>query len=169
MNLTSNVGAKLCILLAAIALGEAGCSSTPKAKPVAWRVSIAKETPASIEVDLVGVSPSDKPYWQNNVKPDDYWKAGNSVRKGAQKVSTIFQDSPTWVLQAEDPIWAKWFSYGATELMVIANLPGKYDNGPYDRRRVFLPLDKKVWAAKDRTLRIQIQDEFIRVLTPQQQ
>ena len=32
---------------------------------------------------------------------------------------------------------------------------------------VFIPLDKKVWEAKDKTIQIQVQDEFIKVLTPQ--
>lgn len=156
------------LLVAAVALLCAGCKTTktPKVRPVPWTVTITKETPASIEVDLVGVSPSEKPYWQNNVRPDDYWKNG-PVRQSAQKVSTAFQEGNTFTLPADHPIWKKWFEYGATDLMVIANLPGKYDNSAYDRRRLFVPLDKKAWESKDKTLKIQILDEFIRVLTPQ--
>lgn len=145
-----------------------GCKSTPKPKPVTWKVEITKQTPASIEVDVVGVSPSEKPYWQNNVRPDDYWKNG-PVRQAAQKLSTTFQEGNTFTIQTTDPIWKQWFGYGATELMIMANLPGKYDNGPYDRRRLFVTLDKKAWESKDKTLKIQILDEFIRVLTPPRQ
>jgi hypothetical protein len=148
---------------------NSGCKSTPKPpKPVPWSVTITKQTPASIEVDLVGVSPSEKPYWQNNVRPDDYWKNG-PVRQAAQKVTTTFKEGATFTLPSTDPIWKQWFGYGTTELMIMANLPGKYDNGPYDRRRVFVPLDKKAWESKDKTIKIQILDEFIRVLTPPRQ
>jgi len=140
-----------------------GCKSTPKAAP--WTISLTKETPASIELDLVGISPADKPYWQNNIKVDDYWKNG-SVRKGAKKVSTSFDSGKTFELKSTDPIWNTWFGYGAMEVMIIANLPGKHENGPYDRRRIFLPLDAGIYAAKDKTIRVEVQEEFLHVLTP---
>ena len=154
------------ILLVALSLVTAGCGAA-KPKPIAWNVSVTKATPASIEADVVGVSPSDKPYWMNSVKPDDYWKANNSVRKGAKKTSKILETGTPWVLDRTDPIWQEWFSYGATELMIMANLPGGGDNSPFDRRRVFVTLDKNAWVAKDQTLQIEVQDQFIRVLTPQ--
>src|SRR3989442_9676076 len=103
----------------------------------------------------------------NGVKPDDYWKPNNSIRNGAKKVSKILETGTPWVLDRSDPIWNEWFSYGATELMIMANLPGGGDNTSFDRRRVFLPLDKKLWKAKNKTLQIEVQDQFIRVLTPQ--
>jgi hypothetical protein len=156
---------KRLISFIALCIITAGCSSLPK--PVPWNVSITKVTPASIEVDIVGISPTEKPYWMNSVKPDDYWKPNNSVRNGAKKLSTTFQDGTTFELKRDNPIWNDWFSYGTTELMVMANLPGSYDNGPFDRRRLFLPLNKKLWKSKNKTLEIEIQDEFIRVLTPQ--
>jgi hypothetical protein len=158
--------ANVSLAVVALSLVTAGCASKPK--PVAWNVSIAKATPASIEADVVGVSASDKPYWMNSVKPDDYWKANNSVRKGAKKISKILETGTPWVIEKDNPIWNDWFSYGATELMIMANLPGGGDNSPFDRRRVFVPLDKNAWLAdKDKTLKIEVQDQFIRVLTPQ--
>ncbi len=141
----------------------AGCKSVPKA--ARWEVSLSKVTPASIELDLVGISAADKPYWQNNIKVDDYWKNG-SVRKGAKKVTTSFESGKTWELKSTDPIWDTWFGYGATELMIIANLPGKHENGPFDRRRIFLPLKEGAYAAKDKTIRVEVQEEFLHVLTP---
>ena len=143
----------------------AGCSTGPKA--VAWNLNINKVTPASIEVDIVGISPSEKPYWMNAVKPDTYWKPNDSIRKGVKKISTNFSAGRTFDLQLTNPIWTQWFGYGTTELMIIANLPGTYDNGPYDRRRIFVPLNKNLWDSKDETIRLEIQDEFIRVMTPQ--
>jgi hypothetical protein len=130
-----------------------------------WNVSTTKVTPASVEVDLVGVTPSDEPYWKN-MKPDDYWKPDNSMRSGATKVTTRFQSGHTWVLREDDPIWKTWLDRGVNQLMVIANLPGSYDNSLFDRRRLFLPLKSKAWRAKDRTLEVEIQDEFVKALTP---
>ena len=154
------------ILFAAIALTTVGCGTT-KPRPVVWNVSITKATPASIEVDLVGVNGLEKGQWLS-VKPDDYWKPNNSIRQNAKKVSTSFKDGSPWCLGKTNQIWKEWFSYGATELMIMANLPGKFPNDASDRRRLFLPLDKKVWEpAKKETLEVEVQDEFIRVLTPQ--
>ena len=78
-----------------------------------------------------------------------------------------FKTDATWTLAQTNAIWQTWFNYGATELMIIARLPGSsFDNGPYDRRRIFVPLAKGNWKASKRTLQIEVQDEFIRVLTP---
>jgi len=38
------------------------------------------------------------------VKPDDYWKANNSVRKGAKKISKILETGAPWVIERENPI-----------------------------------------------------------------
>ncbi len=156
---------KLLVLLVAAVFLTAGCHSGTK--PVAWNLSVTKATPASIEVDFIGVSPSEKPYWMNDVKPDDYWKPNDSVRQGAKKLTTNFQSGSTFLLTKKSPIWNDWLNTGATELMIMADLPGSYDNGPYDRRRLFLPLNTKQWNSKHSTLEIEIQNEFIRVLTPQ--
>jgi hypothetical protein len=56
---------------------------------------------------------------------------------------------------------------GATELLLIANLPGHFNSGPADPRRVFIPLDKNAWKADRGTLQIEVQDDLIRVMTPQ--
>jgi len=160
MNLSKrNILATLGVMVVFPALLGIGCRS-PR-----WNVSTTKVTPASVEVDLVGVTPSDEPYWKN-MRPDDYWKPDSSIRSGATKVTTRFQEGQTWVLSKDNPIWDKWLAHGVTEIMVIANLPGSYDNSLYDRRRVFLPLKAKAWRPKDQTLEIEVQDEFVKVLTP---
>ena len=154
-------------LLFAVALLTPGCGTTKPGRPAAWSISITKVTPASIELDVVGVNPSDKQQWMNSVNVDDYWKPNSSIRAGARKESTKFESEKTWVLEKDHKVWSEWFGYGATEVMIIANLPGRYEPGPHDRRRIFLPLDKKVWESKDKTIKVEVQDAFIRVLTPQ--
>ncbi len=166
MNLTKSRTFSFTLLSLLLALIAAGCG-TPKPKPVRWNLSITKNTPASIEVDVVGVNPSEKPYWMNSVKPDDYWKPNSTARKSARKITQTLQMGQPWVIAREDDIWNQWFSYGATELMIMANLPGAYDNGPFDQRRLFVSLDKNLWQAKGKTLQIEVQDQMIHVLTPQ--
>jgi len=51
--------------------------------------------------------------------------------------------------------------------MLIARLPGRFEGGASDPRRLFIPLGKKEWKAKGKTIEIQIQDTLIRVMTPQ--
>jgi hypothetical protein len=149
-----------------------GCSSGPKpSKPVQWSVEIKKVTPASVQVDLVGVSRSEDAYWRS-IKPSDYWKPNSKIRKAAEtegrSVTTRFEKPDKYVLAKDDPIWNKWFGYGTFEIMVIAELPGKdFDDGPADPRRQFLNLGKKVWQAKNKVLELEVSDGQVRVLTPQ--
>ena len=155
--------AKLSFLFAILAVITAGCHGVGP-----WNLSINKPTTASIRVDLLGVTPLEKQQWQNNVKPDDYWKPNSPLRKGAleRMLTNDFQSGATWMVSKTNAMWDKWFSYHSTELMIMADLPGgPYDNSSFDRRRIFVPLDSKDWKAKDQTLEIRIEDNFIRVLT----
>jgi hypothetical protein len=157
-------------LLLSLALLAPGCSSaghkSGKAKP--WNIKITKSTAASVEVDLIGVSPSEDGYWRRSVKPDDYWNPNKPIRKqaGSRMKSTRFEEGPTFVLKGDDLIWKSWLNYGATELLVMANLPGKYSNDEADPRRLIIPIGKNDWQAKDKTLELEILDGQIRVLTP---
>lgn len=147
-----------------------GCSSAPKpSKPVQWSVNISKVTPASIEVDLVGISRSEDAYWRS-IKPSDYWKPNSKLRKEVQDrcFKIKFESPDKSSLSKDDPMWNKWFGYGAFELMVIAELPGKdFDDGPADPRRLFLNLGKKQWQAKNMVIELEVSDGQVRVLTPQ--
>jgi hypothetical protein len=70
------------------------------------------------------------------------------------------------VISHDDPHWQKWLSHGATELLVLANLPGHFAPGPTDPRRIILPLDKNQWKTKGGRLEIEVQDTIVRPLTP---
>jgi hypothetical protein len=148
-------------VLAAVLL--AGCAST---SPKPWNLSINKTTSASIQVDLIGIAKADEPYWQG-YNLDKYWSDGDLRRKNAQPLTQILKMGQPWVIPMTDPKWNEWFAHGATELLIIGNLPGHFDAGPADPRRRFLPLDKKSWDAKNNTLEIEVQDTQILVNTPQ--
>lgn len=165
MKPTKTNAVSLLFALVAVALLATGCGTT-KPKPVAWSLVINKTTPASIEVDLIGVTPLDKSYWLNTVKPNDYWKPGNPTRKNAKKLSSKFESGPKWTVSPDDPGWQSWLAYGATELLVIADLHVRdASNDPTDPRRFFLPLDKNAWDTKDKVLNIVIEDERIYTTT----
>jgi hypothetical protein len=144
------------------ALFAMGCGST---RPRPWNVSISKSTYASVEVDLIGVKEAEKPYW-DGYNIDKYWSDGDLRRKNARPLTKILKVGQPWVISKDDPKWKEWLDRGATDLLVVANLPGHFDPGPADPRRCYLSL-APVWKAKDHTLEIEIQDTMILVQTPQ--
>ena len=154
----------------AVGLLAQGCASSGhnSGKPVAWNIKVTKSTAASVEADLLGISPSEDSYWRQSVKPDDYWNPNKAIRRQAleRAKTTRFEQGPTFVLKIDDPIWNKWRSYGATELLVMVNLPDKHSNDESDPRRLIIPIGKKAWEAKANTLELEILDGQIRVLTP---
>jgi hypothetical protein len=163
---------KTSLLCAAVSLLAAGCASQPapptRGSVVPWTIKITKVTPASVEVDLFGVNKTDDAYWRNSVQMDTYWKPKNAIRQSViNRAKTTRFDAPgPFVLDSKDPIWATWSNYGSYELAIMANLPGNFPNPAADPRRLFLPLGKKEWEAKGRTLEIEILEGQIRVLTP---
>lgn len=155
------------LLAAIIAIAFAGCSSTPKIKPYPWKVSITKRTPASIEMDVLGVTPTDRAYLEN-VSWDDYWKPDSQIRKDALEmggVTKFLKKDEAWVISPEDTEykdnWKRWQSRGAIELLLLARLPES--GGLW---KVPVSLDKKAWSAKDRTIQVEVLDSRIVVLTP---
>lgn len=139
---------------------------TPKVKPRPWNLNITKTTPASIEVDLIGVNEIERPAWEG-YDLDKYWQPGDLRRANADKLSMNLQTGSPWVIPRNDPKWQRWMQRGATDLLLIANLPGSFTPGPADPRRVFIPLDKNAWKASRDTLQIEVQDNLVRVMTPQ--
>ena|SRR3990172_3311403 len=163
MNASNGRILKSLALLVPVLLITAGCKSGPPiVRPVPWTVVITKTTTASIEVDLIGVTEKQKQFYAG-LAMDAYWKSGSQVRKDADKISKALEKDKPWTLDSGDPQWAKWFSRGVTELLVVANLPEK--RGHWQEA---LCLDKKCWKADKNTLEIEVQNTMVRVLTPQQ-
>jgi hypothetical protein len=144
-------------------LSLTGCSTGPSA----WNISITQVQPGSIQVDLVGVSESEKPKWEA-YSMDSYWNNENDLRRGnALKLTHFLEFNKPWTVSRNDPIWQKWFSHGDTELAIIANLPGNFPPGAGDPRLNFFPLDKGSWKAKNHTLAFEVQDTIVNPVTPQ--
>lgn len=142
-----------------------GCGGGGKAtiKPRPWAVSIVKNTPASIEVDLVGVTELEKQAWEG-YSITRYWTPGDQRRANADKLSMDLVTGKPWIIEATDPKWNQWLGRGVTSLLLIARLPGRFEAGSADPRRLFISLDKNKW--KEKTIKFEIFDTEIRQLTP---
>src|SRR5262249_20125741 len=81
--------------------------------PKPWNVSLVKKTPATITVDLIGVSKSDKSDWAG-YDLNKYWAPGDLRRKEADKVTyENLEEGVPVTLSINDAQWEKWFSHGA--------------------------------------------------------
>src|SRR5438093_2975693 len=81
--MTRKAVSNLSPLLLAIALIAVGCFGGSKIKPTAWNITIVKtNTPASIEVDLIGITEEEKPEW-DGYSIDKYWTPGDQKRADA--------------------------------------------------------------------------------------
>lgn len=150
-------------LSALVVMSLAGCSTGPSA----WNIKITQVTPGSIQVDLVGISQSEKPKWEA-YNMNDYWNNENDPRRrDALKLTQFLQLNKPWIVSRDNPIWQKWFSHGDTELALIANLPGNFPTGPGDPRLNFIPLDAGSWKAKKHTLVFEVQDTIVNPITPE--
>jgi hypothetical protein len=109
----------------------------------------------SVEVDLVGASDAQaerlKAYSVN-----DYFSGRDTMRAEADKKTLSFtKASPgPQTLSEKDPIWQSWKDKGATQLVVIANLPGVSGKGE-DPRRLVLPLAGNRWDTDDIQVEVQ--------------
>ena len=98
---------------------------------------------------------------------DQYWSDGDLRRKNADPLTQILNMNQPWKISENDPKWQEWLNRGATKLVVIANLPGKFPPGSADPRLNFFPLGKKCWKAPNHTLEFEVQDTMVISLTPQ--
>jgi len=167
MNSINSKSRTCFILLAAVSLISTGCF-TPR--PVAWNLSVTKATPASIDVDIVGVQPSDEAQL-TSMKVSDWWASPprDLTRRGYKDMmlTSNFQTGDKWVVSKDDPIWHKWFGLGVREIMVIADLPQVHEDSP---RRKFLLLTSGDWMNPvNQTIEIRVQGDRVWVVTAQRE
>jgi hypothetical protein len=121
----------------------------------------AKGTLKSIEVNIVAVNDTELPRWEQ-MSMSSYWEPDNPIRKSAVKyVMTFGEKAPEeQLLKKTDPIWQTWKERKATQLLILAFLPGIADQpGKADPRRVILTLDSSKWENRywgNDTIKIQL-------------
>src|SRR5437867_1686804 len=98
----------------------AGCGGGGKAiiKPRPWSVSITKQTPAAVEVDLIGVTDLEKPAWEG-YSISKYWMPGDPRRANADKITVDLPTGKEWRVEQDNPQWKKWLDRGVTYLLII--------------------------------------------------
>ncbi len=157
--------------LALLALLLGGCASTPAPRAYGIKVSLdGSLIGTSVQVDLVGVNElADLPKWQS-YSVTDYWQPNNPFRRDARKYTMQFsRDKPnTKILLPIDSHWAEWLQTGASQLVIVADLPGALTDqmGNADPRRLIIPLDKAAWARDVETIEILVQESGLRLMTP---
>ena len=154
------------VLLLMGSLCWTGCG-TPRPKPRAWSLEIQKATTASIQVDLIGVTPLERYAWED-YPINMYWQPGNARRAAERDKLTHAFDvgQASWTVGRTNQIWQTWLQRGVTELLLIADLPGKFEDQAKDARRMFVPLDKNAWRATDWTLQFVVTETRFQTLTP---
>jgi hypothetical protein len=123
------------------------------------RLSGRPDQPAvnSVEVNLVGDTRRLYAGW--GVYPDNqYWGPNDPLRREAQSGGRVYvmvlsaDDPKPKELSRTDPIWSKWRAAGATQLFVLAFLPGarpESGRGGGDPQRLIFPLDNCRWKGVD--------------------
>jgi len=170
MKMKNRISIKVLMFATSLAMVLGGCASAPKIKPTPWTLSITKKTPASIEMDIIGVTESDQKYYEG-MSWDDYWKADSQIRRDAPRLTRFLQKDKSWsVALKKDPKhpeyeddsakWADWSRRGVVELLLVARLPET--GGLW---KVPLPLDKNAWP-KNQAIEVEVLDSRIVVLTP---
>ena len=161
-------------LLPLVAFIAAGCSTTKPGKPRAHAITVVMDSSLQgqrVLVDLVGVNPSQKRQWEEK-SMTEYWGSNDALRSSTRKITFEFSapDKPQGIGE-KDAIWKDWLGAGATEVLVLADIPnlGRRDDKPGDadaRRRV-LPLDPKKWAKKTKELRVVLKRGGLEVVSQQ--
>ena len=101
---------------------------------------------ASVQVDVIGVSPSNRNAMEN-VPISKYFQAGNALRKNIQAKSMRFGNAQANAqsLDKNDPVWRGWLDKKSQSIIIMADVPGVFDDlpGEADPRRKILPLSGK--------------------------
>ena len=105
----------------------------------------------SVEVHLVGINRFEKDRW-DNMSMTEYWQPENPQRKSAKEYTYVihFGEGPCKAtLDKKDPMVDVWKDRKAEYLLVLADLPGVFQDlpGNADARRLQLPaLDSADWG-----------------------
>jgi hypothetical protein len=158
------------LLLAPLLVLASGCATKGPGPVTPFPVQIELDPglkDKSVLVDVVGVNPANEGRWKS-YSMSKYWRDGDPMRADAPKWTCNFISEPTLTktLKLSDPIWKQW--QGATDLFVLADLPGAHTDQPgtQDPRRQILPLFKSAWENGTKELKVRIKESGIEVVTP---
>lgn len=145
--------------LACVAAMSVGLVACGPSKPRMWRGTMGTSADASLrdpgsasmaqlQVDLVGISPTDKDLASYPV--DSWFAGGNEKRQAAQAYTKafVFTEPGVMTIEANDPIWKAWQDRGVTQLLILASHKNiKYVAGSESRQKL-IPLTTDRWKVK---------------------
>jgi len=99
-----------------------------------------------------------------------YWKPGDPLNHDLPKAVFNFIEGKqlAQTLDAADPKWTEWKSSGAQYLIVLADLPGVFEDGKagtQDPRRQIVPICECYWPPKTKELDVEVQASGVRLVT----
>ena len=179
----------LAVSLAVMLVVFAGCASshTSGKRKHAWEIwvdAVGDVARQSVEIHLIGVEQDEIATW-NNLSVARYWRSGTEFHEGKLRDAAVAERrvkvmrfgpgkeaSQVYMDGRKDPNdpWNRWVARADGRplfLVVLADLPGRFDNAPQEKdpRRLTLPLDKKRWEGKPRIIRIELQNWGLRAAT----
>ncbi len=154
MNRMSNV-----LGLAGVVVMSAGLVACGPSKPRMWQGTLGTSADASLrdpgssnmaqlQVDLVGISPTDKDLASYPV--DSWFAGGNEKRQGAQSYTKafVFTEPGVMTIESNDPIWKAWKDRGVTQLLILASHKNiKYVAGSESRSKL-IPMTTDRWKVR---------------------
>lgn len=119
--------------LAGVVVMSAGLVACGPSKPRMWQGTLGTSADASLrdaggatmaqlQVDLVGISPTDKDLASYPV--DSWFAGGNAKRQAAQSYTKAFvftNEVGVMTIEPNDPIWKAWKDRGVTQLLILAS------------------------------------------------
>lgn len=124
---------------------------------------------SSVVVDLIPANAYDLERLRT-CSVNKFWQADDPMRKDLTRVSFSFVSGNNLgrEIKASDPRWEKWINSGAQYLVLIADLPGVYQDRPgnQDPRRQILPICRCYWPSGTKDLVVDVQASGLRVVTP---
>ena len=167
---------------AALLFSASGCASCKPGgnpgKAQAYNV-VVKMDPSlagkSVVVDLIGANGDDlsrvKSYAMSK-----YWKVNDAFRRDlSPKTLNFVSGNPEQTLPSTDPIWKNWFGRSASYLVVVADLPGLFEDRPgkEDARRQVVELCPCYWddsvSGKAKTIVVEIKPSGVSVVSPRRE
>ena len=155
------------MVLLALVLSSIGCATS---RPQSYDIVVSMDDamgPTSVAVDLIAANES-LAETLAQVPVSEYFTPGNKVREGLERHTFRFvpNDRSPRMLGRDEPVWDTWKARGATQLFVMANLLGSFEDRPgaADNRRLILPLARDRWD--DRTIRIVVREGFLDLVSP---
>ncbi len=147
------------LAMAGLVVMAASLTACGPGKPKMWRGTLASSADASLrdagaatmaqlQVDLVGISPTDADLASYPV--DTWFSGGDTKRQGAQAYTKAFVFSEPGVVTIDnnDPIWKVWQERGVTQLLILASHKNiKYVEGAEARRKL-IPLTTDRWKVR---------------------